>query len=873
MSGRASGALPATMRSATAHLGVLLLRRARVDLALLVVLAVVLVLASAAAALAPRVLTGVLDAGAKDAVTRAGSAADLLVEAPVGRPRQGVAVITPQDALRLTSSVPAGLGSPLRRLTGAPTGVVLGPPVSAVSSHGGDLVLRVGAVGDGVRLRTTSGRLPSEAAGGRIEVVVGRAVAATASISVGDDLRFSGDSGRPVVLHVVGLVAPANAAARRLPEDLPGLWKASPVLASGGAAGFEVDVLTSPVGALATADRSGGDPWVGRVRVPFHGSRFAAAVVPRVADAIETLAYSSSALGDVPADLRVASGFQPALAAFEQAEDTASAQLALALTGALAVAVAAVVLLMRLLVRRRGPVLLLERSRGASVPTIVIGALVESAAVAAAAAAAGLGLAALVLGGRGPGDARSAAVVAAVAVVTEVVLTTVAAAGALRPAARGRPERSRVRPVAEGTAALLAVGAVLAVRARGLQPSQGGFDPLLVAAPVLVAVAAALLAIRVHPVVVRGAARLAARGRGALGIVATAHAERSLSALPLAVLALSVGVAVGGVLLTDAVHRGQADASWQTVGADVHLTGSVPSDRLPAGRLGVTAAAAIRSEDLVELDGGGGTALVTMLAVDARYPGLLARLPEGLIATERRALVRLDAADASGGTVPALVSVELRDRVRGGPVRLRLPRGTVTLRVVGVLDAHPGGVGDPPLVTVSRAALAAVTGTGEEPTDLLATGPGAGRAAAALASPRVQVLTRTGWLAEQQGRPLVAEVVAGAPRRRRIAALLATIGVRGRVPRLLLLAEVGPVALGALLAGLAAGGVVAFALGPVLGLGALTGGAVAPPAFSPVVLLVALLGVVPAVLLAVVAESAGAHRLRLAPTLRSGDVS
>ena len=885
--------IAAGVRAATGASGVLLLRRARVDLALLLVLGVVLALVAACASIAPGVASGVIDAGARDAVTRAGSDADLLVDAPVGRPMAGASVITPRTALGLQRSVGAGLPEPIRRLAGRPTGVVVGPPTSATAEGGAGLLLRIGVVDPGVRLRVVAGRLPRAAGTAPVEAVLGRDAARTASIAIGDRIRYPSSVGPDVELRVVGLVEPRDAVARRVALDLPGLWKATPVLQSAAAGGFEVSALTTPEGALAAASAGDGDAWTGRVRVPFVGDRFTAALVPRVADAVETLAYLSGSLGDVPVDLRVESGFRPALEPFEDARGTAAAQLALALTGAVAVALAVAVLLMRLLVRRRRASVLLQRSRGASVAAVAVGALVEALVVSALAALVGIGAASLLLGRV---DVEAALLVLAVAAPVQVVLAAVDAARVLRRTGTARAARGGGRAIAEATVGLLAVGAVLAVRARGLQPSAArGLDPLLVATPVLAAAAAALVAIRVHPVVVRGAARLAARRRGALGLIATAHAERSLTALPLAVLALAVGVAVGGVLLTDAVRRSQADASWQIVGADAHLTGTLPAGAEAAldAAPGVTAAA-VGAQDLVELTGENTKDLATLLAVDDRYSALLARLPGGLTAREGRALRRLEPVPGVGAAVPALVSSDLADRSAGGPLELQLGARTVPLRVVGTLDRQPGGFGAPPTVTVPRAALLRASGGAGAAPDLLAVGPGAEAAARAIARAGTHVETRTGWRAEQQRRPLVggvtavtavaagvaegfalvalvAEVVAGATRRRRVAALLASVGVRGRVARSLLLTEVAPVALGALLAGLVAGGTVAFLVGPVLRLDALTAGAAVVPAFSVPVLAVALLGVLPAVLIAIAAETITARRIRPASDLRTGD--
>ncbi|MYZ41268.1 ABC transporter permease, partial [Streptomyces sp. SID4917] len=95
--------------------------------------------------------------------------------------------------------------------------------------------------------------------------------------------------------------------------------------------------------------------------------------------------------------------------------------------------------------------------------------------------------------------------------------------------AAARP--SRRRTVAELTLLLLAVASVAALRRRGTSNSSAGAGDLLVsAAPVLVALIAALVLVRLYPLPLRHAARPAARLRGAVGFLALARAGRSSSA-------------------------------------------------------------------------------------------------------------------------------------------------------------------------------------------------------------------------------------------------------------------------------------------------------------------------------------------------------
>lgn len=96
-----------------------------------------------------------------------------------------------------------------------------------------------------------------------------------------------------------------------------------------------------------------------------------------------------------------------------------------------------------------------------------------------------------------------------------------------RPAERAdlataRPSRRRL--VAELTLAVVMVGAVVALRERG---TATGPDLLTAAAPVLVAMAAALVLLRFSPLPLRLLARPAARLRGAVAHLALARAGRS----------------------------------------------------------------------------------------------------------------------------------------------------------------------------------------------------------------------------------------------------------------------------------------------------------------------------------------------------------
>ena len=75
----------------------------------------------------------------------------------------------------------------------------------------------------------------------------------------------------------------------------------------------------------------------------------------------------------------------------------------------------------------------------------------------------------------------------------------------------GRRRMAWRRPVAEVTACAACVAGLVVLRGQGV-PAGGQVNPLLMAAPVLVAVPVVLIMLRLYPLAVRGLLRLSARG-------------------------------------------------------------------------------------------------------------------------------------------------------------------------------------------------------------------------------------------------------------------------------------------------------------------------------------------------------------------------
>ncbi|MEJ8640406.1 hypothetical protein WKI68_01100 [Streptomyces sp. MS1.HAVA.3] len=208
---------------------------------------------------------------------------------------------------------------------------------------------------------------------------------------------------------------------------------------------------------------------------------------------------------------------------FEQARARRQAAAPLAAIGPAGVAgVAFVVLCLAgaLAGDRRDAELRLLLARGGSRAGIVGRLLGEGAVTVLPAAAAATALAVLLL----PTPRLAPALLSAAVVALFALLAFPVRAAVLlsppRPAARWR------RPVAELLVLAATAAAVLEVRRRGVAPAGSDPDPLLIAAPLLLALCGALLLARVQPVLTGWLARAAARRSGLVGFLGLARAAR-----------------------------------------------------------------------------------------------------------------------------------------------------------------------------------------------------------------------------------------------------------------------------------------------------------------------------------------------------------
>ena len=189
------------------------------------------------------------------------------------------------------------------------------------------------------------------------------------------------------------------------------------------------------------------------------------------------------------------------------------AVLAMAASGPIGVTFAVLLLGARLILDRRRPGLALAAARGATVGQLRTVLALEGAAIGIPAALLGAAAGALL-----PGDGSPAALLvpAAIGLTPAILLPALVSLRGLRRGRSDLGERraGRGRAVAETMIVALAAVAVIVLLQRGVTSSAAavGVDPLLAATPLLLALAACVLAARLYPLPLRALSnRLRAR--------------------------------------------------------------------------------------------------------------------------------------------------------------------------------------------------------------------------------------------------------------------------------------------------------------------------------------------------------------------------
>jgi putative ABC transport system permease protein len=562
----------------------------------------------------------------------------------------------------------------------------------------------------------------------------------------------------------------------------------------------------------------------------------------------------------------------------------------------------------RMVAMRRSAELAVRRARGASLTQIAAvtasGSALTCVPVAVVAAVLGVLLV--------PGSAPAGGWWAPAA----LLLVSVCAPAAIaawqqrlpRQAAGRRRNRGGIRLVAEATACVAAIAAIIVFRQQGTRAG-AGVNVFTSAIPALVAVPAVVVVLRVYPAVLRGLLRGSARRPGAAGFVGLARASRTAltPALPAFALVLALTVATFAGMLRDAVTRGDVAASWQATGADVAVmaareplvvqTASATLTPAAIGALaavpGVTHSAQVLQAGWFTQDG----QQVTGLAVDpAAYAALVADTR-----TFPAVPARLLATAGAGAPQPLLASPQAAALLGAGVTTLTSQADVEPLRVriAGVVSATPALTSGGAFVIMP---LAALRGAGVPPVvpvnEMLLTGTNIDSARlatvmntvvyAGVATVRSDILNGLTGAPLQHGAfvlfelsiglaaafglaVMLLELALGAAERDMTLARLATMGLaEGQRARVVAL-EVLPALLGAAVAAVACALVLPWVARPALDLSVFTG-SIASVALTPDVASFALpLGGLAVVALAALYAQIRSGRQRgVAATLRSG---
>jgi putative ABC transport system permease protein len=582
----------------------------------------------------------------------------------------------------------------------------------------------------------------------------------------------------------------------------------------------------------------------------------------------------------------VSSGLISPLSQFLSTQAAVETVLLLLFVSLIVVGAAVILLAGTMMVARRTGELTTLRARGGSVRQVAAVMLRAAAIAAVPAALVGVGLAiGLVPDGAVPSvPGWSLAAIALIAALAGPPLIAAwqfrTAAPASNPALLPGPRAGKAwrRPVAEITACAAAVAGLIVLHNQGL-PANGGINLYLTITPVLVALPVVLIMLRLYPLVVRGLLRASARGSGATGFIALSSAARSslTGVLPAFALVLALSLATFAGMVSGGISRGEVAASWQATGADVLITTGPDSPAVGTAAVraigavrGVSHATAIWNTNWVTP---GGQPL-TVVAVDpASYAAVTAGtpfpgFPAAKIGTATGRTV------PPGAAVPVLASPAAASMLGTGATQLNslYPIGPFSVRVAGTLGSTPAQPGVGAFVVMPLDILPGLYGQ-PAPNMVLATGSSIDQAQLAAVANKVIpdnfTTFRTSVLASLAGSPLqhgavlvidltiaaaaafglfivILGLALGAADRELTLARLTVMGHER--PTRLVLAEVMPAVLAAIVAGALCAVALPHVVGSSINLSAFTGSN-ASVQFSPDVTAVGL----PAVAIALLA--------------------
>ncbi|MDR7274821.1 FtsX-like permease family protein [Catenuloplanes atrovinosus] len=765
------------------------------------------------------------------------------------------------------------------------------------------------------RLRITGGRAPASTAGGPVEVMLSEEASLRLGVAVGSEFTVSGTTGVPLRAAVVGVYAPLSATAPEWDDVVLATVSCGPGSTD---TTWRAALLTDANGAGYAAAGTGLLRYEWRYRV--DESRL-------TADGLGPLVTAIAEAGRTPPDedLRLTTALDRAFLDFQDRQRAVAALLAVVLSGMVATLLGLIVLAARLAVDRRRDELSLLRARGGTGGAIGRRTLAETALVVPPAVLAGWAAGTLLPGRAQPGEWWAVLGIGLVATLSVPVLAMTLRAGFLGRRDDLTSRRPSPRRLAiEGFLLLLAVLGVVVLRRRGLSQAVG-VDPFLASVPVLLALAAALVAVRAVPWPLRRVGRFASRSRGVVPFLGLARAGRAapVSLGPLAVLVVAIATGVFTSVVTSTIGYARDRAADSAVAGDAQLIGYAfaPTTTAALDALhGVDAVAPLLVESGVTLQdrlGTGSHPIVQAQQIVVDGPAMARVLRDsGRGVTLPDALTGAARVPADDAPVPAVVSPEVAAEV-GETGATEVQGRRYAFRVAAVAESLPGLEMDTrTFIALPAAALPLPRGAAIAPNRFLIAGDGFStgeltatgdrgqldylanalgrevpetrleqRAAVttwtayrdALESGGVNGVLSFTFAAGAAGATLLAllavgfTVLADAGGRGRTLSRLRTMGLSPGQGRGLLVYELLPLVAVAVLAGGAVGVALPQLLGPALGLGGFTAGAPVRTHVDLVLVLGVPLLMVLALVLALLVESGLNRRMRLGEVLRLGE--
>ncbi|MGI3223165.1 hypothetical protein ACRJ4B_03455 [Streptomyces sp. GTA36] len=546
----------------------------------------------------------------------------------------------------------------------------------------------------------------------------------------------------------------------------------------------------------------------------------------------------------------------------------------LLVVGLLAAAVTALLAVRRSLDAHR-----LQRARGASATGLALARAVHTAPTVLLGLVAGIA-AARSLPGPSPAYGQALLVAGLVWLLLPALTWHALRDRSARTGGRPVPFAAGRRLTAEAVVLLLAAAGVVALRTRGTA-AEAGPDPLLAAVPALLGLATVAVLVRCYPLPVRILARLSARRRGVVALIALSRAakEAPARALALLVLVVTLAGAVFGGFVAGTLAEGRREAAGWQVGADASYLGAQRSpavaERLAQVR-GVRETVSVRQlrVDPTSATSGSRYGIASLVGIDG------ARLRAA--APHSPAARALDAAGLTGPRSGTGIRVLATGARAGDRLTVTLHGRKMDLRVAGPLpddvlqDPALGPVrGTTPsrerLLLADNRDLTAIGASDYEGSSLLLYGPHLDVQTLRSLVPRAGHDTAVGELrirSEEEADAaadgmisvlraahttctalavllallaLVLELLLSAEARGRTTAYLRTLGLGGRATSGLHLLQLLPMVVAAVAGGTALGLTLPALLGPALDLREFTGGPAAPTP-HPDLLLTAALG-------------------------------